>query len=223
MASRSRTRNSWRWALPADPQEDGNRFNDINKRIVIRATGFGPRNTQVQLEQMLMPIKMPALLVNGNLEMAGNAQVIGSQGSVHANGDLLITGNAVTITENATASGTLTAGSGWDPGELESGGMPVIPVPDIHASDYFSDADFVLQANGRITNKAGTTIYCNASANANACRNVTPPGGTASVWLDLRWLGLGSVPEQRQLGDVLRADGRAHYRQPGQHGPLPSC
>ena len=53
---------------------------------------------------------MPALLVNGNLEMAGNAQVIGSQGSVHANGDLLITGNAVTITENATASGTLTAG-----------------------------------------------------------------------------------------------------------------
>jgi Tfp pilus assembly protein PilX len=164
---------------PPDPAEDGNRFNDINKRIVIRATGYGPRNTQVQLEQMLMPIKMPALLVNGNLEMAGNAQVIGSQGSVHANGNLTITGNAVTITENATASGTLTAGSGWDPGELESGGMPAIPVPDIHAIDYFNDADFVLQANGRITNKDGTTIYCNASANSNACRNITPPGGTA--------------------------------------------
>jgi hypothetical protein len=165
---------------PPDPAEDGNRYNDVNKRIVIRSTGFGPRNTTVQLEQMLMPIKMPALLVNGNLTMAGNAQVIGSQGSVHANGDLQVDGNAVTITQNATATGTITANDGWNPGELESGGMPAIPVPDIHAIDYFNDADFVLQADGRITNKADTTTYCDAGSNQNACRNVTPPGGTAA-------------------------------------------
>jgi len=164
---------------PPDPPEDGNRYNDVNKRLVIRAIGFGPRGTRATLEQMLTPIKMPALLVDGDLTMAGNAQVIGSQGSVHANGNLEIDGNAVTISQNATATGTLTAGAGWDPGGLESGGMPRIPVPDIHAIDYFSDADFILQADGRITNQAQTTTYCNASANANACRNITPPGGTA--------------------------------------------
>ena len=116
--------------------------------IVIRSTGFGPQGTVATLEQMLTPIKMPALLVDGNLLMSGNAQVIGTQGSVHANGNLQIDGNAVTITQDATATGTLTAGSGWDPGGLESGGMPRIPVPDIHAIDYYNEADFVLRGPG---------------------------------------------------------------------------
>jgi hypothetical protein len=164
---------------PGDPPEDGSGITDVNKRIVIRATGFGPRGTTARLEQMLTPIRMPALLVNGDLTMAGNALVIGTQGSVHANGNLLIDGTSVTISLNATATGTLTANAGWDPGELESGGMPSIPVPDIRAIDYFSDADFVLRADGRITSQDGATVYCNALANANACRNITPPGGTA--------------------------------------------
>ena len=184
---------------PPDPPEDGTGVNDVNRRIVIRSTGFGPRGTMATLEQMLTPIKMPALLVDGDLTMAGNAQVIGSQGSVHANGNLEIDGNAVTISQNATATGTLTANDNWDPGELESGGMPAIPVPDINASDYFSDADFVLRSNGRITNQAGTTVYCNASANSNACRNITPAGGTgpfgwtfnAGAW-DLNPQGAGN-------------------------------
>src|SRR6185503_2239910 len=123
---------------PPDLPEDGNGTNDINKRIVIRSVGFGPHNTTATLEQMLMPIKMPAILVDGDLEMGGNAQVIGSQGSVHANGNLLVNGNSVSITQNATATGTLTANANWNPGGLESGGMPKIPVPDIHAIDYFN-------------------------------------------------------------------------------------
>jgi cytoskeletal protein CcmA (bactofilin family) len=158
--------------------EDGNAANDLNKRIVIRATGFGPRGTTATLEQMLTPIKMPALLVDGDLTLDGSVQIIGSQGSVHSNGNLLVDGNNVTVTQDATATGTLTANAGWNPGGLESGGMPKIPLPDIHAVDYFNDSDFVLQADGRITNKADTTTYCNAGANQNACRNVVPPGGT---------------------------------------------
>jgi hypothetical protein len=164
---------------PPDPPEDGNATNDVNRRIVIRSIGFGPHNTTATLEQMLTPIKMPALLVDGDLEMSGNAQVIGSQGSVHANGDLLVDGVAVNISQNATATGNLTANASWDPGGTESGGMPEIPLPDIHAIDYYNDADFVLQANGTITNKAGTTTYCNAWSNQNACKTVVPPGGTA--------------------------------------------
>jgi hypothetical protein len=162
------------------PPEDGVATNDTNRRIVIRAIGYGPRNTTATLEQMLAPIKMPALLVDGDLEMSGNAQVIGSQGSVHANGDLDVSGVSVSISQNATATGTITANANWDPGGTESGGMPAIPLPDIHAINYFNDADFVLQADGTITNKAGTTTYCNAWSNQNACKLVVPPGGSAS-------------------------------------------
>jgi hypothetical protein len=165
---------------PPDPAENGNPYEDVNKRIVIRATGFGPRGTTVRLEQMLVPIKMPALLVNGDLTMGGNAQVIGTHGSVHTNGSLTIEGNAVTIAQNATATGTINADAGWNPGQLKSGGMPNIPVPEVRASDYFSDADFVLQADGRITNKLESTTYCNAGTNSTACQSITPPGGNAS-------------------------------------------
>lgn len=173
---------------PPDPPEDGTGVNDVNKRIVIRATGFGPRGTTATLEQMLTPIKMPALLVDGDLEMSGSVNIIGSQGSVHANGNLDIDGNSgLTISQNATATGTLTANDNWDPGGLESGGMPEIPLPDIHASDYFGDADFVLHGNvlpdgtadtPRITNQAGTTTYCVPGGGGDGCRGYTPPGGT---------------------------------------------
>ncbi|MCC7177235.1 MAG: hypothetical protein IT177_02495 [Acidobacteria bacterium] len=173
---------------PPDPPEDGTGVTDVNRRIVIRATGFGPQGTTATLEQMLTPIKMPALLVDGDLEMFGSVNIIGSQGSVHANGNLDIDGmSGLTVSQNATASGTLTANAGWDPGGLESGGMPEIPVPDIFADDYFDDADFVLHGNvlpdgtpdtPRITNKDGTTTYCLPGGGGDGCRGVTPSGGT---------------------------------------------
>lgn len=168
--------------------EDGLRFSDMNRRVVIRSSGFGPNGTVATLEQMLTPITMPALLVNGDLVMGGNASIEGSQGSVHANGNLEIDGNSVNVEENATATGNLTSNTGWSAGELTSGGMPLIPVPDIRAINYLNDADFILQSDGRITNRTETTTYCDAmttaggGGNFDGCRNYTPPappGGTS--------------------------------------------
>lgn len=169
--------------------EDGRRFSDVNRRLVIRATGFGPQGAIVQLEQTLTPIPMPALLVNGDLLVAGDARVVGTQGSLHANGDLRIEGTDVTIAQNATASGQLLASDTWSPGGLRAGGMPTVPGPDIRAEDYFDDADFVLRSDGRITNKAESTVYCNAGSDHGACLGVTPPGGTAAFG----WAFSGSV------------------------------
>jgi hypothetical protein len=161
--------------------EDGLRFNDVNGRLVIRSTGFGPRGTQATLEQMLVPIEMPALLVNGNVTLAGNTRIQGDQGSVHANGTLHIQNGSVTVAEDATSTGTLTAPGGWDPGGLESGGMPIIPVPNILAFNYRTTGDFFLHADGRITSDyAGTNLVCTAAASANNCRNEIPYEGTAN-------------------------------------------
>ena len=160
--------------------EDGLRFNDVNGRLVIRSTGFGPRGTQATLEQMLVPIEMPALLVNGNLTMAGNTRILGDQGSVHANGTLRIQNNSVFVAKDATSTGTLTAPGGWDPGGLESGGMPIIPVPNILAYNYRTTGDFFLHADGRITSDyAGTVLVCSAATSANNCREEIPYEGTA--------------------------------------------
>ncbi len=164
--------------------EDGRRFNDVNGRLVIRSTGFGPRGTQATLEQMLVPIEMPALLVNGDLTMAGNTRILGEQGSVHANGTLRVQNNSVFVAKDATSTGTLTTPGGWDPGGLESGGMPTIPVPNILAYNYRTTGDYFLQANGRITSDyAGTTLVCNASVSGGACRDITPPGGEGKFGL----------------------------------------
>jgi hypothetical protein len=162
---------------PAAP-EDGSGVNDVNHRLVIQSIGYGPRGTRVQLEQMLTPIMMPALLINGDLTLGGTIRIIGSQGSVHANGNLTVQGTGPDVEQNATASGTLTADEGWNPGGVKSSGTPMIPAPDINAIDYFDEADFVLTSDGRITNKDGSFVYCDASGTGNEdnCLKVIPSG-----------------------------------------------
>lgn len=169
--------------------EDGRRFSDVNRRLVIRATGFGPQGMVVQLEQTLTPIAMPALLVNGDLVIGGEVRIIGTQGGLHVNGDLRIDGTTVTIAQNATASGAVLASDAWRPGGLKAGGMPTVPAPDIRAEDYFDEADFVLRSDGRITNRTESTVYCNAASDGSACLDVTPPGGTA----EFGWAFSGSA------------------------------
>ena len=146
--------------------EDGLRFNDVNKRLVIRSIGFGPRGTRSTLEQMLTPITMPALLVNGDLTLSGNMRIEGDQGSVHANNNMEIDGNSVFIEQSATSTGDMTHNTGWSAGDITSGGMPMIPVPDINAIDYFNDADYILQSDGRITNRTDTITYCNSASSS---------------------------------------------------------
>ena len=119
------------------------------------------------LEQMLMPIKMPALLVNGDLTHGGNAQHrrrAGQRAREQQPPGRRQRGNRRRRTRPRPArSPRTTAGM---PASWTSGGMPIIPVPDIHAIDYFNDADFVLRADGGSRNQAGTTIYCNAASSS---------------------------------------------------------
>lgn len=179
---------------PDDPPEDGTGLVDVNRRLVIRAIGYGPRGTMATLEQMLTPVKMPALLVDGDLLMDGNARITGSQGSVHSNGDLTVDGNSVWIAENATSTGVLDP----DPlpptivGDMSSGGMPEIPVFDIVASNYLSEADFILRADGTITLPGSNTPICSAGNSGNGCRNYIPtaaqlPPGTPVPTVPFGW------------------------------------
>jgi hypothetical protein len=78
---------------PATNLPNTNVNDDVNRRILVRSTGFGRNDSSATIEAVFGPTETPAVLVNGDLEIKGNPEVKGDQGGIHANGDLLLTGN----------------------------------------------------------------------------------------------------------------------------------
>ena len=165
--------------------EDGNSTNNINDRLIIRATGFGPQGTTVRVARLLeswdttspatdVPsLSNPAILVDGDFTMSGNFDVAGTQGNVHSNGNIVLDGNTGSVSGDITAVGTIT---GADlAGGTQSGGEPTISVPAVNASDYLDQANYILHANGTAT-IAATGVACGA-----LCNGWTHDAGT-SEW-----------------------------------------
>lgn len=168
--------------------EDSNVYTNTNDRLVLRATGYGPNGTTVKIARVLETVDTlhttttttttlanPAILVNGDFEMNGAIRVAGTSGSVHANGNLLTTGSGGTISGNATATGTYT-GAVIATGST-GGGRPTINVPDVHASDYLSIADFKLTAAGTVQTLVGG-VWANCVTAACTSTDWTFSGGT---------------------------------------------
>ena len=174
--------------------ENGNPNVDQNARMIVRATATGPRDTTVTVGRVLSRFTIPSLptvttinpavLVNGNLNMTGNMKVEGTQGNVHSNGNITGGGSAST-TGKLTAHGTVP--SGITVGGLKAGGMPVMPVPEIKASDYLGLATHILTSTGIIQVKSGGSwVTCTGKA-ALAC----PTGWSFSAGT---WSASGSMP-----------------------------
>lgn len=144
-----------------EPTEDA--AFDENKRFIVRAIGYGTGGTTATLEATVGPVTLPAIVTNQNLTISGNPTISGTNGSVHSNGNLHITGSAVTITEDATASGSYSTTSSPTIGGQSGGGYPTLPIPPIDAADYRPLADFILHADGNMRTQAGGLI-CGVSA-----------------------------------------------------------
>ena len=156
----------------AQMQENNNRFVSSNDRLILRATGIGPRNTRVIVQRVLQSVAInnvtttttttianPALLVDGDLEVGGSLDVWGQRGNIHANGNIVgqVSGK---ITGDITATGTVD--SRLDPGGMAAGNMPPIAVPDIRAADYKNLANFILKADGSVIDTL-TNLPCVAA------------------------------------------------------------
>jgi hypothetical protein len=132
--------------------EDTFPYTDGNKKIVIRAIGYGRNNTTVTLEAIIGTTTLPAIVTNGDLDVQGNLTLVGQNGGVHANGDLTLGSGAVAIAEDATASGIADIHASANVGGLEAGGQPTKSVPPVHAIDYYAYADYLLDNDGVIKN-----------------------------------------------------------------------
>ena len=148
--------------------EDGDPTTDANSTMAIQAIGYARDNTRVTLEITISNnAVVPALVLGGSLDISANATFTGSQGGVHANGDLDISGNP-TIAENATAGGTYTESGTPAIGGTSGGGQGSMPILPVAAIDYRLNADFILNSTGQMTDQAGAVI-CDASASNDAC------------------------------------------------------
>jgi hypothetical protein len=111
-------------ALPA-PNTNTNPNADVDRTVRLRSVGFGPRGSRAAVELMLGPAAMPAVVVNGNLEVKGNPEITGPAGSIHANGTLSLSGNPCThvyfaSTDNTTGSGNVRGGATCTAGAVDS-------------------------------------------------------------------------------------------------------
>ena len=155
--------------LTAMGEPDGIASADQNKRLILRATGFGPSNTAATVARILIT-KMdlipgstvnPAILVDGDVNVVGNISLTGLHGSIHANGDMIIGGNAATVEGDATASGDLTITSNnFEAGGEQGGGYANINVPEVTASDYENIADYKLRADGSVYRVSTGSVIC---------------------------------------------------------------
>lgn len=172
--------------------EDGSPNNDVNTRLILRATGFGPSNTRVTVSRVLLttitPIPgtavNPAILVDGDVNVDGNLSLLGDHGSIHSNGDLTISGNSATVQGDATSSGTFTATSNNFQAEGQQGGnYSAINVPEVTAATYENISNYSLRADGSVFNKATNSVACAAPCGDFGGWTVTGAGTSDVTWV----------------------------------------
>lgn len=149
--------------------EDGEPLTDRNRRLVVRAVGYAQTNATAVVEALLSPYQLPAIIVNDDLTISGSPAVTGMQGSVHANGDLIVSGNPM-VSDDLTASGDYVVSGHPVVGGSAGGGVAELDVPEVRASDHLSKADFILTSTGRMTLPGGGTTLCDEVSSKNSCK-----------------------------------------------------
>ncbi|CAI2718828.1 pilus assembly PilX family protein [Nitrospina watsonii] len=132
---------------------DGNLNDDTDN--VVYLTSVGTRNGETKTVRMLLRATLDtwlspgAVISDGTLMISGNPDLVGTEGSVHANINLEISGSP-TISKDATASGSLSISGSPSISGVQDAGVANLTVPTAVPLDYKMDADFILDATGKV-------------------------------------------------------------------------
>ena len=189
--------------------EDNDPTTDANSTVVIQAIGYALDNTMVTLEATMAnaAVNLPAIAVGGELTISGNPTITGTQGGVHANDDLDISGNP-DIAQNATATGDFDVSGSPSIGGISGGGHASLPIPPVAAIDHKVHADFILNATGQMTDQLGNVI-CDASADNSACQ-------TAGYDWEYKGVDGWAAPANGETAGTYYVEGDANIS--GNHG-----
>jgi hypothetical protein len=109
---------------------DTNPNHDQNRRILARSHGFGRNGAEATVEALFTERPMPGLLVNGNMAVDGTLNVLGSEGGVHANGDVDLNGTSMCMQQFYSAVGTITPMTAGNGGSCPYANVPKLPGSD---------------------------------------------------------------------------------------------
>jgi hypothetical protein len=136
---------------------DANPDADVNRRVLVRAVATGADGSTASSELVMAAQDLPAVIVNGPLNVLGNPLVQGNGGTIHANGTLTLSGNPCasmyySSVLNVNVSGT-SVGSGATCSNANLDTRPdstPLPLPLLHPDMFKAQATYWLEADGTI-------------------------------------------------------------------------
>jgi Tfp pilus assembly protein PilX len=134
---------------------DGDTTDDDDNTLIITSLG-NKGNFSVNLEAIVTRRLFKAnnaITTEGDLGGNGSFTVSGTNGSIHSNSEVTISGGSATITQGATATGSCT-GTG-----CVSGGVAPEDIPIVEPADYKSYADYILKSDGTIQEVSSGDIF----------------------------------------------------------------
>ena len=199
-------------ALDMDPDVD------VNKRILIRSFGTGRNGATAAVEVLIGVQDLPAVIVDGGVVATGTPRFMGSAGAVHANGTMLVAGNAC-AEQSFSAVGDITvsgasAGGGatCSPGDLDTRpDSPPLTVPVLSPDSYKPAADYWLEIDGSVYDGTsglplpGLVGWSFSASSKTWQSNSKIPGGT--YWINGNVIVGGSPGESTPLPLTLLARG----------------
>ena len=141
---------------------------DGNFKVIMRCTGTTTTGASASIDVVIGSTPMPAMAVDGPLDLAADASIVGSCGGVHTNGDLTLDGD-ITTTGTVTSSGAITgSGSATTPSGTAvtpQASRPTVDIPELSSAEFCPNSTYELRANGTILHRpSGMTYTAIASA-----------------------------------------------------------
>jgi len=165
--------------------EDDAVYNDDNRRLVVRAVGYGRNNTTVILEGIITRPQLGGIVVGADFKQNGTAgEITGDGAGIHANRNLIFSGSP-TVMGPVSATGTITG----TPASYDSllAGQDPIEIPPIEASDFEKYADWKLTATGDVLKRDAFGAWDPTPVCSNNCTLAAQGGADFSSAPSPKW------------------------------------
>lgn len=139
---------------PADPDSDP--MVDSNYRLLLECRGVTAAGAEARINVIVTNLALPAIAVDGDLEISSKLQVQGPCGGVHANG--MLAGGGQPTAETQWSSTT-----GWIPSLFigtKITDVPPLEIPDLNPMDYCPTGATLITGNFTLTSSTAAGVYC---------------------------------------------------------------
>ena len=164
VAGRSTTDGTYTIQLLDDPADPiSSPLVDGNHKLIMRCIGTTTSGASAQVDVVFGATPMPAMVVDGSLNLQGTPDLLGACGGAHANANLSIVSGTVTSSGTLSATGS----AGGMGGAVNTSGTPMAPVgrqqsievPSMSAAEFCPFADYDLRADGTILHRASGATW----------------------------------------------------------------